>query len=140
MTPDEVRTFVRRHLERFHQRDAAALATDHAVDGIVDSPSAGTCRGRPAIEHVYRVWFAAFPDMDFTQDDLVVENDHAALFFRHKGTHHGEFLGLSGTGKEVEFHGVFLQTLKDHQIVHEQRIYDFSGLLVRLGVLKVKPG
>ena len=68
--------------------------------------------------------------MYFTQDDLVVENDHAALFFRAKGTHHGEFLGLSGTGKkEVEFHGVFLQTLKDHQIVHEQ-----------LGVLRVRPG
>lgn len=140
MTPDEIRTFVRRHLERFQQRDPAALAADHAIDGIVDSPSAGTHRGRPAIENVYRVWFAAFPDMDFTQDNLVVENDHAALFFKVKGTHHGEFLGLSGTGKEVEFHGVLLQTLKDHQIVHEQRIYDFSGLLVRLGVLKVRPG
>ena len=33
MTPDEVRTFVRRHLERFHELDAAALATEHAVDG-----------------------------------------------------------------------------------------------------------
>ncbi len=80
--PDEVRTFVPRHLERFQQRDPAALAAAHAVDGIVDSPSAGTHRGRPAIEKVYRAWFAAFPDLEITQDDLVVENDHAALFFQ----------------------------------------------------------
>ena len=29
--------------------------------------------------------------------------------------------------------------LRDHQIVYERRIYDFTALLIKLGVLKVKP-
>jgi hypothetical protein len=34
---------------------------------------------------------------------------------------------------------VFLYELKDEKIVHERRIYDFTGLLMQIGVLKVQP-
>jgi hypothetical protein len=34
---------------------------------------------------------------------------------------------------------VFLYTVKDGQILHERRIYDFTGMLVQIGVLKAKP-
>ena len=62
-----------------------------------------------------------------------------SLAFHAAGTHQGEFLGLPATEKQVEFRAVFLQELQDDHIVHERRIYDFTGLLIRLGVLKVKP-
>ena len=35
---------------------------------------------------------------------------------------------------------VWIQKIQDGLIVHERRLYDFSGLLIQLGVLKVKPG
>jgi hypothetical protein len=31
-------------------------------------------------------------------------------------------------------------TLKGGKIQHERRIYDFTGLLIQIGVLKAKPG
>ncbi len=34
---------------------------------------------------------------------------------------------------------MFLLTLGDDHIVRERRIYDFTGLLIKLGILKVKP-
>jgi hypothetical protein len=34
---------------------------------------------------------------------------------------------------------VFLLDVQDHHIVHDRRIYDFTGLLVQIGVLKAKP-
>jgi len=33
---------------------------------------------------------------------------------------------------------VFLQ-LQDGRIIHERRMYDFTGLLVQIGVLRAKP-
>ena len=47
-----------------------------------------------------------------------------------------------GSSVEFRFHFrcVFLQEWEKHQVVHERRIYDFSGLLIKLGILKVKPG
>ena len=52
MTPDEIRAFLLEHVEKFSQRDAAALAADHARDGVIESPRAGAHRGRTAIEAV----------------------------------------------------------------------------------------
>ncbi len=140
MTGDEIHAFVHQHVEKFGQHDAVALAADHAPDGVIESPRAGLRKGRPAIEAVYRSWFAAFPDLVMTLEDLLVEDDRAAMFCRVAATHRGEFLGLAGSGKHVEFPLVYLHTLGEHQITHERRIYDFSGVLIRLGVLKVKPG
>ena len=140
MTDDEVRAFLHQHIEKFSQHDPAALAADHAPDGIVESPRAGLHRGRQAIEAVYRSWFAAFPDLTATVEDLLVDGNRTAAFCLVTATHHGEFLGLPGTGATVQFPLVYLHTLTEQQITHERRIYDFTGVLIRLGVLKVKPG
>ena len=43
------------------------------------------------------------------------------------------------TGKRIEFGCVFLKRREGELVAHERRIYDFSGLLIKLGVLKVKP-
>jgi hypothetical protein len=34
---------------------------------------------------------------------------------------------------------VLMYTLKDGQVVREKRIYDFTGMLIQIGVLKAKP-
>jgi hypothetical protein len=34
---------------------------------------------------------------------------------------------------------VFLFVIKDGKIHHERRVYDFTGLMIQLGVLKAKP-
>jgi steroid delta-isomerase-like uncharacterized protein len=139
MTHDEIRAFLQQHVEKFSRHDPSALAADHAPDGVVDSPRAGRQQGREAIEAVYRSWFAAFPDLTATAEEILVDGDRAAVFCRIRATHHGEFLGLEGSGKQVEFPLVYFQTLAERHIIHERRIYDFSGVLIRLGVLKVKP-
>ena len=68
------------------------------------------------------------------------EDDQAAVFFRLAATHRGDFLGLPATGKRIEFRGVMLLRFENDLIAHERRLYDFSGLLIKLGILRVKPG
>jgi predicted ester cyclase len=48
-------------------------------------------------------------------------------------------MGLPPTGRHFQFPGVFVFTVENGEIVREQRIYDFTGMLVQIGVLKVKP-
>ena len=48
-------------------------------------------------------------------------------------------MGLPPTGKQFRFNGAFIFTLENGQIAHERRIYDFTGMLVQIGVLKAKP-
>ena len=56
-----------------------------------------------------------------------------------EGTHIGEFLGMPPTGKRFTMPAVFFYQLENGKIVRERRIYDFTGLLVQIGVIKAKP-
>ena len=43
------------------------------------------------------------------------------------------------TGRPFEVPMVFLMQIQGQKIVRERRFYDFTGLLVQVGVLKAKP-
>jgi steroid delta-isomerase-like uncharacterized protein len=139
MTREDILAVLDRRQEAFDHRDVRALANLHAEDGVVESLMAGTVKGRPAIGEVYRAWLAAFPDVVVTADDLLIDGLRAAQSVTHAGTGMGEFMGLPPTGKPFRLSIVNLYEFRDGHILHERRIYDFTGLLVQIGVLKAKP-
>lgn len=139
MTRDEIVAFFDRRRELYDDFDAAALAADYADDAVIDSPIAGVHTGRPAAEQALRAVFAAFLDRKMTTESLLIDGDRVAQVVTIEGTNIGELMGLPPTGKPFRFTIVFLYELKDRRIVRERRIYDFTGLLVQIGVLKAKP-
>lgn len=139
MTRDEIVAFFARLQAAFDRRDATALAAFHAEDSVVESLMAGTVTGRAAIADVYQAWFKAFPDVVMTGDDLIIDGDRAVLVNNVAGTDIGGFMGLPATGRPFRLSIIFIYTLKDGEIQHERRIYDFTGLLMQIGVLKARP-
>ncbi len=137
MTADEVRAFAERHVGYRKAHDAAAVAADFAPDGVVESPSAGKQRGREAIRKTLQGWFDSFPDLRFTTEQIVADTDAAAIVFTLEGTQQGEFFGVAAAGQHVVFRLVLIQQFENGLIAHEERIYDFSGVLARLGVIKI---
>ena len=140
MTREEiVKMFDRRH-EAYARLDAEALAADHAEDGVLESPVAGgTVTGRDAIAKIYRGFFAGFPDVTVDRGDLLIEGNRVVLMANMSGTDTGGFMDLPPTGKGFGFPIAFIFTLKDGHIAHERRVYDFTGMLIQIGVLKAKP-
>jgi len=139
MTRDEVLALFARRQEAFDRFDAAALARDYTEDGIVESPVAGgTVIGPAAVEKTHHAFFTGFPDLKTETDDLVIDGDRVAWFFTASGTDRGGFMGLPPTGKAFRVPIVFLYVLRDSKIVKERRIYDFTGVLVQVGLLKAK--
>jgi steroid delta-isomerase-like uncharacterized protein len=140
MTRDLLQTIFDRYTETWKRRDPAALAAYHAPDGIVESPMYQTRRGRKEIEDAYRAFFTSFPDMTQTVETLVIDPPQVAVYSRLAGTHVNEWFGLPGTNKRIEIrHARLLQIDEDGLIAHERRVYDFTGVLVKVGVLRAKP-
>ena len=136
MTRADLEAFVTRHVEAFRQRDPAALASHHALNGVIVSPIFSTKRGRPAIEDSYRDLFTVFPDWTYTVEDFVVDPPRLALLFKVSATHRSDFLGLPGTGKRIEFSGMQSMEFEDGLVALDRRIYDFTAVLVELGILR----
>jgi predicted ester cyclase len=80
-----------------------------------------------------------FPDVQFTVVDLLVDENRVVWSIEVHGTDTGGFLGLPPTGKPFRVPVICLCTIRDGLISHERRIYDFTGMLVQIGVLKAKP-
>lgn len=141
MTPEAIDALIERYREGFRRLDAEALADNHVPNGTYESPAHGKLQGRSAIEGVYRYWFTAFPDLTIEFDEIVKDADSVAVFWTFKGTQKGRFFGLPETasGKRVEMKGATLYRLNEHGIQHVQQIFDFTGVLVKAGILKVKP-
>jgi steroid delta-isomerase-like uncharacterized protein len=141
MSRDQIEALVERRIRAWNARDARALTNDHAPDCVVDSPLAGgPTRGRDAIEHVYSTYFRAFTDFRLEQDAVIVDGDRVAIFATASGTDLGGFMGMPPTGRAVRVPIVFLYQVHDGLIVSDRRIYDFTSVLIQIGILKAKPG
>jgi steroid delta-isomerase-like uncharacterized protein len=139
MTRAEVDAFFARRQAAYDRHDAAALSTDYTDDAVIDSPTGGTHTGRDAARRVLDSVFTAFVDMKLTTEDLVIDGERVAQILNIAGTNIGGLFQLPGTGKPFRMPAVFVYELRDGRIVRERRIYDFTGLLVQIGVLKAKP-
>ena len=140
MTRAEILTMIERHRQAFLSRSAETLAAGHAEGGTFESQAAGLVRGRSRIQGVYAYWLQAFPDLEFTWSEPVIDGDRVALFWHFKGTLAGEFFGHTQPGARVEFAGAGEYVLSPQGIVSARHVFDFTGALVSAGVLKVKPG
>lgn len=139
MTRKEIKEFFAKRDENWQRHDYTALSEDHAADGIVESPFSGILKGRSAIEKVYREWFTSFPDVKYSTERLLVDGNNAVQFVKMTGVQKGDFCGLTPTGKQFDVRCAFFFSFADGKIVSEIRVYDLTGVLVQLGVLKAKP-
>jgi steroid delta-isomerase-like uncharacterized protein len=139
MTRADLTAFFEHRQEAFDNLDAAALAAGYTSDCRLESPTAGTVEGRSAIERVYQAWFDAFVDMKTHSEPLVVDGERVAQVLNVEGTDIGGFMGLPATGKSCHFSAVCLFEFRGRLIARERRVYDFTGVLVQLGVLKARP-
>ncbi|MBI3048418.1 MAG: ester cyclase [Acidobacteria bacterium] len=139
MTREEILALLDERQAAYERRDPQGLARLHAENGVVESLMAGTVRGRAAIGEVYKAWLAAFPDLAVTRDELVIDGEQVVEVVTHAGTDRGGFMGMPPTGKPFRLPIVHVYRMQDGRIAHERRIYDFTGLLVQIGVLKARP-
>jgi steroid delta-isomerase-like uncharacterized protein len=139
MTREEITKFFSRRDQVWQQHDSTALAADHTEDGEAESPLHGKIKGRIALRETYAQWFVSFPDARYQTEHLLIDGDRVAQFIKMSGTQQGEFCGLPPTGKKFEIRCAFLFSFQGGRVAHEIRIYDLTGILLQLGVLKAKP-
>jgi predicted ester cyclase len=138
LTREETVAFFKRRQEAYEDLDAETLAADYADDAVIESPSTGVHAGRDAEKALNKI-FDAFLDLTMTFDDVVIDGDRVITIHSVEATHMREFLGLEPTGKRFQMTMAQVHRLKDRKIVEERRIYDFTGVLLQIGLLKAKP-
>jgi predicted ester cyclase len=73
--------------------------------------------------------------LTITVDRQIAVGDQVVSYWKAHGTHNGEALGLTPTGKTVEVEGLSLLTLKNGKLVEQIIAWDGMGMMRQIGVL-----
>ena len=76
--------------------------------------------------------FKAFPDLHYTIDNTVAENDLVALNCTAKGTQKGEFLGFPPSNRVIVFKEMFFFRILDHKIAEGWGVVDKDGVVQQI--------
>ena len=139
MTREEIVSLFSRRAVAQGDHDVEGLASLYAESCVVESPLGGTHQGRDAIAQVLRTFFDAFPDAELSQEDLIIDGDRVVQVGTLSGTDTGGLMGMAPSRRPALVPMVMVCHVANGLIVHERRIYDFTGMLVQIGVLKAKP-
>jgi steroid delta-isomerase-like uncharacterized protein len=142
MTSDEIHSFLDRFVRAWEKQDITALGTCYAETCTVVSPIFHTLKGRAQVERSYTDLFRAFSNPSIRVDDTVIGTGmppRAVIVWTVQSTHAGEIFGVPGSGRRIERTIAYFLTFRDGLIVNERRVYDFTNMLMQLGVLKAKP-
>ena len=86
-------------------------------------------------EQFLRTFFAAFPDLRLTIEDMIAEGDKVVARYTGRGTHKGDFMGIPATGKKVAFTAIFIVRIAEGKIAEEWTEWDDLGFMQQLGAI-----
>ena len=78
---------------------------------------------------------SGFPDIQWSLEDKVVEENKVAARFIMTGTHNGIFFGVPPTGKTIRVQAINFYRFSNEQIVEEYGQPDMLGLLQQIGAM-----
>jgi hypothetical protein len=139
MTREGLEQQLNRHKAAFAACDIEALASGHTAEGTFESPAYGIVRGRDAIRDVYRYWYKGFPGFLLTWDHALIDVPRASFIWTFDGKSGDHFFGEIKPGTHVMMTGAAEYLFTDEGIESARHVFDFSGILTKTGVLKIRP-
>lgn len=134
MTPAEVKALWYRHAVAENARqleELVATLTDDSVYEVV--PWGLLYKGKDEVRRFYRELWTALPDVKLRLLRHVVDQHCLVEESVVYGTHQGTWMGVSPSGKRVEFGLVIFFPVRDGLFTGEKLYFDGSRLLRQLG-------
>lgn len=137
--PELNKQIVRRFVEEVWNEAKLDVADEILAPNYVEHPSTPD-ESRPeeptgpdGMKQFIQMFRQSFPDMKFTIERILAEDDQVAVHLTGRGTHLGELRGLPPTGKRVTIGGAAIHRLEHNQIVETYQVVDRLSLREQLG-------
>jgi steroid delta-isomerase-like uncharacterized protein len=124
---------VRAGFQAFNAGDTDECLARIAPDLVINlAELPGPQHGREVWRQGFEMMRRAFPDLRAHVEDIFGADDKVAVRLRFRGTHSGEFLGIPGTGRAVEYVSHEFYRIAGGLIAEEWICSDTATLLSQL--------
>jgi steroid delta-isomerase-like uncharacterized protein len=127
---------MRRFVEFINTADeklAEELISPDAIFYVPGRPE--PMKGPEGYLEIIQMMRSGFPDIQWTLDDMIAENDKVAARFTMRGTHQGSFFHVPPTGNTIEVAATNFYRLSAGQFVEEYGQPDLLALLQQIGAV-----
>ena len=107
------------------------ISPSHALH---DNNSPDSSIGPEAYKSQVDRFLSGFPDLYFSIDDMVAEDEKLVVSWNIAGTHRGEFMGFPATNKKISVDGITINHIVNGKIIDSYINWDALGMLQQLGV------
>ncbi len=135
MSIEENKAMTRRIFEVFNTGNMALADEVIAADIVDHQAPPGTEPGLAGFKQIVSMFRTAFPDVQMTIDDMIVEGDKVVTRSTMGGTHQGEFMGIPPTGKQFTATTIDIVRFAGGKAVEHWGNSDDLGMLQQLGVI-----
>jgi predicted ester cyclase len=91
--------------------------------------------GPEAFKQTRAMMYAGFPDLHLTIEEMVAEGEKVAERLSARGTHEGEFMDVSPTGKRAEWQGQAIFHISEGKVLECRGMPDMLGLMQQIGAV-----
>jgi len=134
MSTEQNKANDRRIIEGLNQGNVNVL-DELMVLNFVDHEASTTMQGLEAFKQFVSAYLTAFPDLHFTIEDQIAEEDKTTLRYTARGTHRGDLMGIPPTGKQVTVTGIFITRWANGKAEESWLNFDALGMMQQLGVI-----
>ena len=114
------------------------MIRDVVADNVVDHDAADIQGPGPqGFIDFFSMMRSAFPDLNAEVEHLVTDEDNVCFAYTITGTHKGEFMGVSPTGKSFSVRGMQIGRFENAKLVERWGSSDELGILKQIGVKPV---
>jgi steroid delta-isomerase-like uncharacterized protein len=136
---EENKAIVHRFVEEVWNKGNASVA-DQLISGNYshhDNATPNFGLGPESEKKRVNLYRTAFPDLQFTIEDVIAEGDTVTYRWSSRGTHRGPLSGIAPTGKTVTVSGITINRFAGGKIVEGWVNWDALGMLQQLEVIPV---
>jgi steroid delta-isomerase-like uncharacterized protein len=137
MPTEQNKAIFRRMVEEIFNRGNMNLVDEFLAPDFIEREELppGIPPGREGVKQMTIMFRSAFPDFKATIDDMIAEGDKVVVRMTWSGTHKGEFMGISPTGKSVSFGVIDIVRFAGDKFVEHWGMMDSTSMMQQLGAV-----
>jgi len=136
----DITATTRRAYDLLNAGDIDGFGELMADDFVEHEEMPGLAPTKEGVLAMFRMYLAAFPDMQMHAEEVLVSGDKTVTRARATGTHQGELMGMPPTGKSVDVKLIDIMQFNDAGMVREHwGLMDMFSMMQQLGAIPEGP-
>jgi steroid delta-isomerase-like uncharacterized protein len=135
--PADNKALIRRLYEEvWNKRKVELVSEIISPSHALQAPNVvGSAVGPEAYKRQLMSFLAGYPDLHWTVEDMIAEDDKVVACWTISGTHRGEYLGIPATNKKVSVDGITIHHISKGKIMDSYSNWDALGMMQQLGAV-----